>query len=215
MNSSYPLLSRSRAGWLFGAAGAALLAAQAVLPALPDSTAHQVAVAAAHRGAVMVSALAFLVAGVLLVLGTTALNQLTLERGRTLTRVGLILTGLGALWPVAGRASYNAILVAVTGNADRSTTVSAVHAVSDSAAFSAFLPLLVAFAVGPVVLAMGLRRAGALPIWPAVLWLAGVMIVSATESSSRAGAALGMALVAGALGWIGWAASSRLRSWDD
>lgn len=206
--NSFPILARSRAGWLLGAAGVALLAAQAVLPAFPDGTAQQVSVATAHRDGVMVSALAFLLAGVLLVLGTTALNQLALDRGRTLTRIGLILTGLGALWPVAGRASYNAILVAVTGNTDHSTAVSAVHAVSNSAAFSAFLPLLAAFVIGPVLLALGLRRAGALPIWPAVMWFVGVVIVNAAESSSRVVASVGMALVAAALGWIGRVRSS-------
>jgi len=204
---SLPLIPRSRVAALFAAAGVALLAAQALLPAFPSETSGQVAVAAAHRGAETASALAFLVAGVLIALGVSAMNRLDLGRGRVLTRIGLVLTGIGALWPVAGRAAFNTILVAVTGDGDRSAAVSAVHAVSNSGAFAMFLPLLAAFVFGPALLALGLRRAGVLSIWPAVLWIAGVLVVNAAEDASRAGAAAGMALVAIAIAWIGYATS--------
>ena len=165
MPLSQPLVARSRATVLFGTAGAALLAAQALLPALPSGIARQVAVAAGHRGGEAGSAVAFLLAAALLVLAAAATNRLDLTRGRALTRVGLVLTGIGALWPAVGRASYNAILVALTGNGDRSVAVSAVHTISGSGAFAMFLILLLAFVTGPIVLALGLRRAGLLPIW--------------------------------------------------
>lgn len=204
MSESAALIARHRAVALFGGAGLALVAAQALLPALPSVTARQVAVAAEHRGGEAGSAAAFLVAGVLIALGVAAANRLAVDRGRALTRIGLIVTGIGALWPVAGRASFNAILLAVTDNGvSRSAAVSVVHSVSGSSAFAMFLPLLACFAFGPMLFALGLRRAGLLPVWPAILWLAGVIVVNGAEGSSRPAATAGMVAVAAALAWIG------------
>jgi hypothetical protein len=202
VNRADELIGRASAPLLFAAAGAGLLIAQGLLPAYPAATAGQVAVAAAHRGAETGAVVAFLVAGALLVLGVAASSGLALRRGRALTRVGVVLTAVGALWPIAGRAGFTATLVAVTGG-DRTSAVSAIHAVSNSGAFALFLPLLAAFVVGPILLALGLRRAGALPVWPALLWFAGVLIVNGAEDSSRVVATLGMAAVAVALAWIG------------
>jgi hypothetical protein len=61
--------------------------------------------------------------------------------------------------------------------------------------------------LGPVVVAIGLWRARIVPVWPAVLWLVGVVVVNGAESSSRPVATAGMVLVAAALAWIGTAAS--------
>jgi len=206
MEPTRPLISRARAGALFAGAGAALVAAQALLPAFPSGTVGQVAAAAEHRGAEAGSAAAFLVAGILLVLGVASSNTVTLGRGRTLTRVGLLMTGIGALWPVAGRAAFNAILVAATGaDVQRSAAVDVVQAVGNSPAFAIFLPLLACFAVGPVLFAFGLRRARLLPAWPGVLWLVGVLVVNGAEDSSRLVATAGMVLVATALVRIGTA----------
>lgn len=163
-SSNQELLTKSSSNLLFAAAGASLLVAQALLPTSPSDATGQVAVAAAHRGAELGSAVAFLVAGALLVLAVTSANRNEMTRGRKVARIGLILTAIGALWPVAGRAAFNAILVALTGSGHDASTVKAVHEIGDSAAFSIFLPALAAFFIGPALLALGLRRAGALPI---------------------------------------------------
>lgn len=203
MEPNNTLLTRASAPALFAASGAGLLIAQALLPTSTSDAADQVAVAAAHRGAELGSAVAFLVAGALLVLCVAASNRMQLDRGRTLVRIGLVVTGIGALWPVAGRAVFNAILVALTGAGHGSASVTAVHAISNSAAFALFLPALLAFLAGPLLLALGLRRAGALQIWPAVLWVAGVITVNAAEAQSRIVATVGMALAGVALAWLG------------
>jgi hypothetical protein len=207
MSSSAPTLIRSKAAALYAGAGVALLAAQALLPAYPSDVAGQVSVAASHRGAETAAVVSFLVAGALLAMAVAASTDLRLIRGRALARAGLLLTGIGALWPVAGRASFTAILVALTGSAPGSA-VSAVHAIGDSPAFAVFLPLLLAFVVGPILLAAGLWRAGLLPVWLAPLWLAGVLVVNAAEDSSRIVAAGGMLLVAGVLVRIGKAVTA-------
>ena len=206
--SSRTLVQKSSAAGLFAAAGVGLLAAQALLPTSPADAGGQVAVAAAHRGAELGSAVAFLAAGALLVLGVVAGNRIELTRGRALAKVGLVVTAIGALWPVAGRAVFNAMLVALTGDGHSAASVTAMHAIGNSGAFAIFLPALLAFFVGPVLFALGLRRAGALPIWPAGLWVVGVLTVNAAEDQSRVVAAIGMALVAVALAWIGRGAAS-------
>lgn len=197
------LIRRTNARRSLAAAGASLLVAQALLPAMPGDAASQVAVGAAHRGAILGSSVAFLIAAVALVIGAAAVSGLSLGRGRRLAHVGTLLTAVGALWPAVGRASFNATLVALTGSSPRAGAVSAIHSISSSGAFAVFLPLLAAFALGPILLTAGLRREGAIAVWPALLWLAGVLIVNGAESSSRVLATVGMALVAGALIWIG------------
>ena len=205
MRTPSALIPRSTTGLLFTGAGACLLTAQALLPAYPSPVRRQVAVAAGHRAAEATSVVTFVAAGVLLVFAVAASSSLIVARGRALARVGLILTGIGALWPAVGRATFTAILVALTGHTDRSAAVTAVHAISDSRAFALFLPLLVAFALGPVLLTLGLRRAGALAVWPAILWFVGVLVVNAAEDQSRVLATAGMVAVATALAWIGHA----------
>jgi len=126
VNRSEPLVGRSNASLLFAAAGVGLLVAQGLSPAYPDDTARQVAVAAAHRGAETGAVVAFLVAGALLSLAICGASGLVLRRGRALARVGVVLTAIGALWPVIGRAGFTATLVAVTGG-DRASAVAAIH----------------------------------------------------------------------------------------
>lgn len=207
-SSSHPLLAKSSSTGLFAAAGVSLLVAQALLPTSSSDATGELAVAAAHRGAELGSAVAFLAAGALLVLAVASVNRNEMTRGRVLARIGLILTAIGALWPVAGRAAFNAILAALAGSSHDVASVNAVHAIGNSAAFSIFLPALAAFFVGPALLALGLRRAGALPIWPAAMWVVGVLTVNGAEDSSRVIASLGMALVAAALAWIGRGAAA-------
>ena len=113
MRTPSALIDRSTAGLLFAGAGACLLTAQALLPAYPSPVSRQVAVAAAHRAAETAAVASFLAAGVLLVFAVAASSSLTVARGRALARVGLILTGIGALWPAVGRATFTAILVAL------------------------------------------------------------------------------------------------------
>jgi uncharacterized membrane protein len=205
MSEIVPLIARSRVRWLLTGAGAALVAAQAVLPVMPGDATEQVSVVSAHRGAVLVSAPAFLVAGALLVLGMSSLNSVPVARSRKVTAAGLVLTGVGAAWPIAGRAAFNLVMAAITDGAGRPSAVAAAHAITTSNAFVPLLLTLVAFALGPIVLTVGLWRAGVVPPWPAVLWLVGVVVVNAAEASSRPVTMLGMVTAASALCWLGTA----------
>ena len=203
MTPNSPLVDHRKARWLFAGAGAGLLIAQMILPALPGDAAAKVATVASDRAAVTISAGAFLMSGILLVLGVLALNTVPVMRARRLVTVGMVLTAVGALWPVGGRAAYNLIMVALSSSADRASAADAARAIDDSASLAVLLLTLVAFVLGPIVLAVGLWRAGASPVWPAPLWFAGVVVVNAAESSSRLAAGLGMLAVAAALAWLG------------
>lgn len=196
-------IDRRHAGWVFAGAGVALLLAQAALPALPASATAKMAVIAANRAAVTLSAAAFLAAGVLLVVGCLAANTLPVVRARRWVAAGTVLTAIGALWPVAGRATYNLVMVALAGHADTVAATAAARAIDQSGSFAILLVTLAAFALGPALLTFGLWRAGIAPIWPAILWIAGVLVVNGTSNSSRAAATLGMLLATAALAWLG------------
>ena len=197
-----PLVDHRKARWLFTGAGAALFLAQVTLPAMPDGAAAKVAAVASCRAAVTVSAVAFLLSGILLVLGVVALNTAPLCRARRLVTVGMVLTAIGALWPVGGRAAYNLVMVALAGT-DHGSAADAARAIDGSGALAILLVTLLAFVLGPIVLAVGLWRADVAPIWPAPLWFLGVVVVNGAESSSRPVAGLGMLAVAVALAWLG------------
>jgi hypothetical protein len=192
-------LPASAARVLLPAAGAALVVAQAVLPTTPSTAAGQAGAVAAHRGAEVVSAAAFVLAAALLVCGLVSAAGHRFDRGRALTRIGTVVTAVGTLWLVGGRAAYNLFEVAVVGSQDHATATAVTSAVSGSAAFGVLLVTLPAFLLGPVLLGLGLWRAGLTPWWPAGLWLVGGVVVAATESSLRLGPTVGMLLLTAAL----------------
>ena len=73
-----------------------------------------------------------------------------------------------------------------------------------------FVPLLVTLPcllLGPVLLAVGLRRAGLAAWWPLAAWVVGIGAFIATEFTVKAGEVAGIALAAVALGLIGQASS--------
>lgn len=197
-----PLVDHRKARWLFAGAGAALFLAQVTLPAMPDGAAAKVATVASDRTAVTVSAVAFLLSGILLAMGVVALNTAPIARARRLVTVGMVITAIGALWPVGGRAAYNLVMVALA-SADHGSAADAARAIDSSGALAVLLVTLVAFVLGPIVLSVGLWRAGIAPLWPAPLWFLGVVVVNGSESSSRAAAGIGMLAVAAALAWLG------------
>jgi hypothetical protein len=177
------------------------------MPQLPSDPITKVAAVAAHSGAVTLSASAFLVSGAMLILALVALNALQVTRARGLVRAGAIITAIATIWPIGGRAAFNLVMVAISG-ADHSSAAATAKAIDTSGAFDLLLVSLLAFVAGPVVLTIGLWRARIAPVWPAVLWLAGIVVVNAAEGSSRLVATTGMALVTAALAWLGAAAAN-------
>ena len=196
------LLRPRAAAPLLATSGLALVVAQGVLPVIPSTVSGQVQAITAHRGAEVVSAAAFVLAAALLTWGLLAINARSFGRGRRVARVGLLLSAFGAFWLIGGRATYNLFEVAITGSQPLSVAVSVTQSVTDSGAFAVLLISLAAFVVGPVVLGIGLWRAGVSAWWPPAAWLLGAVVVESTEASLRWGPAIGMLGLAAAL--IAW-----------
>ena len=188
---------------LLTCAGASLVLGQALMPALPSAADAQVTTVLAHRAAVAGSGAAFLLAAALLLLGVDRLGRPTGLKARRLVAVGLATTAVGSLWPAVGRATFNLILVAITGGAPRAAAVSAAQAIGSSSAMSILLPTLAAFVLGPILLGIGLWRSGVGALWPVALWLVGVIVVNGAAQTSRPLATAGMAVAAAGLVLVG------------
>lgn len=186
---------------LLGAAGACWAAGQAVLPDMGLETAERYDAVSAQRGLEAASAGLLVLAAVFLVAG--ALVVATRAPRTRLVRVGTLLTALGALWLVGGRAAFNLMFYRLTGpDVPREAALT----VLDSPSGTGFVPLVLmlpALLLGPLLLAVGLRRAGLAGWAPLVLWVAGIGIFLAAEFTLKAGEVVGVGLAGTALALTG------------
>jgi hypothetical protein len=145
--------------------------------------AAQLADVSAHPAPELISAVLFLIGGVLLVLASIGLANLGDEgRGRTLVQWGAGLIGIGGLWMAAGRAMFEAIVYALA-KADTPAAARSLEQIGNSAGTGVFVPLLLALIVGPILLTLGLARRNLTSRWLAVAWFAGLLVFLATETS--------------------------------
>jgi hypothetical protein len=191
---------RSRPLFLLAAAGVCWTIGQAVLPDMAMETAARYDLVAASRGAEALSASLLVSAGCLLVLSAVSLAKVV--TGRLLT-VGTALLGLGGIWLAAGRGAFNMVFVRATHpDVPRDAGI----ALIDTPGGVEFLPLLLTLPcllIGPVLLAVGLHRAGGASWLPLVLWVAGVATFMASEFTLKAGEVAGIAVASVALSLIG------------
>lgn len=189
---------------LLGASGLCWAAGQAVLPDMGMENAVRYEAVVAARDLQAASARLLVVAAGLLVVATLAM---AVRLPRTmLVRVGYLLTALGALWLVGGRAAFNLTFYRLT---DPQVPRESALAVLDSATGPGFVPLVLtlpALLLGPALLAVGLRRARLAGWWPLITWVLGIGVFLGTEFTIKAGEVIGIALAALALGLIGRAA---------
>lgn len=203
MNSGSPAV-------LLGAGGLAWLLGQAVLPDMGLQTSERYDAVADARGLEAWSTGLLVVAGCLLVLGALALSRTLVDvrgPGSRLIRIGVPMLALGGVWLVAGRAAFNMVFLRVT-NDDVPRAV-AIDMLGDGGG-AEFIPLLITLPcllVGPVLLALGLRRAGLAGWLPPVVWVVGIGLFLATEFTVKAGEIVGIGIAAVALTLIGWSAS--------
>lgn len=208
---------------LLAGAGVAWLLGQAVLPDMGLETPERYDAVAAARGLEAWSAGLLVVAGCLLVLGALSLSRALgayLDaggRGARLLRIGTPLLALGGVWLVAGRAAFNMVFLRVTGpEVPRDT---AIRVLDDGGGWE-FLPLVLTLPcllLGPVLLALGLRRAGLTSAgvlgWvPLAAWVVGIVVFLGTEFTVKAGEVAGIGLAAVGLALVGWAAGSASRT---
>jgi hypothetical protein len=202
---------------LLGAGGLAWLLGQGLLPDLGLETPERYDAVVEARGLEAWSAGLLVVAGCLLVLGAFALSRALGDvrgRGSTLISVGAPLLALGGVWLVAGRAAFNMVFLRVTTEeVPREVAIG----VLDDGGGAEFIPLLLTLPcllLGPVLLALGLRRAGLAGWLPLVGWVVGIGVFLATEFTVKAGEIAGIGIAAVALTRIGWSASGKTPASD-
>lgn len=195
---------------LLGAGGVAWMLGQALLPDMGLQTPERYDAVAGARGLEAWSAGLLVVGGCLLVLGAIALSRALVDvrgRGSRLTSIGAAMTALGGVWLVAGRAAFNMLFLRVT---DESVPREVAIAILDDGGGPEFVPLvltLVCLLVGPVLVALGLRRAGLAGWLPLALWVLGIAVFLASEFTFKAGEVAGIGIAALALGLIGRSSS--------
>jgi hypothetical protein len=188
---------------LLAAAGLSWTLGQAVLPDLGLEDAERYDAVASHRGLESLSAALLVVAGALLVLGALALSRRADTR---LLRAGTALTGLGGLWLVGGRGAFNLTFYRLTDDAVPRDAALEVLGAATGAGFVPLLLLLPALLVGPVLLAVGLRRTGRAGWAPLGCWVVGIGVFLGTEFTVKAGEIGGIGLAAVGLALLGRAA---------
>lgn len=195
----------------FSLAGLSWALGQGVLPDMGADTAARYDAVAAAPTLESLSAALLVLAGVFLVLGSMAavhrLAAWTGTRGRRLMLAGTALTGLGGLWLVGGRAAFNLMFVRLveTESLSRATAIELL----DSSGGAGFVPLVLmlpCLLIGPVLLAVGLKRSGLAGWLPLAAWVIGMAAflgtefrVKAAETAGIAISCLGLALAARAL----------------
>lgn len=204
--------SLARIPWptiFLAAAGLSWTGGQAVLPDMALDTADRYDLVAAARGAEALSAALLILAGWFLVLGALALARRprTEGRGSRLLAVGTGMLAVGGIWLAAGRGVFNMLFLRVTAPAVPRDTAIAILDAPGGVEFAPLLLTLPALVFGPVLLAIGMRRAGRASWLPLILWVVGIGTFLASEFSFKLGEITGIALASVALALLGRAAS--------
>ena len=171
-------------GLLLMAAAPTLLAAELVRSDhSQERYAAQLADVSAHRTPELISAGLFVAGGILLVLAAIGLAGAVREgRGRTLVQLGAASLGIGGLWMAAGRAMFEAIVYALSAT-DTAASAASLEQIGNSAGTAIFVPLLLVLVAGPILLTIGLGRAGLASRWLGAVWFAGLIVFLGTETS--------------------------------
>jgi hypothetical protein len=183
-------------------------AGQTLLPDMGLTWPDRLAAVARHPDRQTAGAALLLVAGWALVLAAVSLAWSWRTPGSPrLIRLGIAGLGLGGVWLAAGRGAFSMhLLQASRDEVEKADAVTVLEA-SQGLAFLALLPMLPALLVGPVLLAIGLRRAGRCGWMPLACWVLGIGTFVASEFTLKAGESAGTALAGVALVLLGRAAT--------
>ena len=172
---------------------------QGLLPDMGTHTTDRYDAVSANPQLQSLSGGLLIIAGAFLVLGALAatyrLGAWGAAKGRALMLTSCALTGLGGLWLVGGRGAFNLMFVRIV-ETDSITTPAAVELL-DSSGGVGFVPLVLMLAgllLGPVLLAVGVKRAGLAGWLPLAVWIAGIVTFLGTEFQIKAAETAGIAL---------------------
>jgi hypothetical protein len=176
---------------------AAMIVAQDVVGArTPSDAAGQYAAVAAERGGTIVSSVFLLVSSILLVPAVFGVLHLVRERGATLAHIGGALAILGALGHVAVM-TYQLALVEMTRVGDREAMVALIDRLSNSTTVGLVVfPMILAFALGLLILSLALWRARIMQGWAAALVLVAVVLDVAAPDGGPAAVSITKQLLA-------------------
>ena len=192
----------------FSLAGLSWTLGQGVLPDMGTDTGSRYDAVAAAPTLESLSAALLVLAGVFLVLGSMAAGPRraawTGTTGRRLMLAGTALTGLGGLWLVGGRAAFNLMFVRLveTESLSRGTAI----ALLESSGGTGFVPLVLmlpCLLLGPVLLAVGLKRSGLAGWLPLAAWVIGIAAFIGTEFQIKAAETAGIAFASVGLSLAG------------
>jgi hypothetical protein len=197
----------------------ALLAATGLTYAAAEACSRDVSVmtasdrytqVATHLGLERLSAALFMVCSVLIVASVFALARHAVTgRGSRLIDVGALMFGAGAAWVAAGRAAWNLELVTLLGHGVPHQVGILLVDASPGWAWVAFDGSLLLFLVGPVLMTVGVARAGLTSWLPLVVYVVGAVLSAALEFHSGLGATVGAVAIGIAWTLIGHALSQR------
>lgn len=193
---------------LFASAGVCWTAGQAVIPDVGLTTAERYDAVSGSRAAESASAALLVGAGILLVLAAfmTARHTAPLGgRGARLVTVGAALTGLGGVWLAAGRGAFNLFFLRLLGDGVPRDVALRILDDAGSPAFLVLVLTLPCLLIGPLLLALGLRRARHAGWLPVACWVLGIGTFIATEFSFKLGEIAGIGLGSLGLALMGFA----------
>jgi hypothetical protein len=170
-----------------------------VEPSTP-STAATTAAVAEHQGMWFAAGALELFSALLLVAGAIGALALVRARGRALTGVGAALLTTGAVASTGHTIGYYGTYAAYAQSGLDAGSLTRLNSTTDALGGIAIGLFMLGMLVGPIVLTVGLRRAGAVPIWVPVL--AVVFVVAGAVSSVAAGV-VGLLAGLASLGYVG------------
>lgn len=141
-----------------------------------------------------------LLSALLLVAGAIGVMTLVPGRGRVLTGVGATLLAVGAIASTGHTIGYYGTYAAYADSGLDTTALTAMDGTTDALGGVAIALFMLGMLLGPIVLTIGLRRAGAVPIWVPVL--AVVFVVAGAVSGVPAGV-VGLLAGLASLGYVG------------
>ena len=183
---------------------AALVAQDLVGPRTPSDAAGTYAAVAADRGGMVATSVLLLVSSLFLVPAVWGILHVLRERGVTLGHVGGALAIVGALGHVAVM-TYQLALVEMTRTGDREAMVALIDRLDSSPVVGVVVfPMILAFALGLLILAIALWRARFVQGWAALLVVAAVALdIGAPDGAPAAVSVAKQLLVFAAFAYVG------------
>jgi hypothetical protein len=171
-----------------------------VEPASASSASAVTSAVEAHTGPWLAAGLLELVAAALLLVGALSAKRLAPARGGRLTAIGSGLLAAGAVASVGHTIGYYGTYAQYADSGLDASTLNGLSQANDVLGGVAIAVFMLGLLLGPVLLTIGLRRAGVVAIWVPV---AAVVFVVAGAVSGVAAGVVGLVAGLASLGVVG------------